>query len=341
MEKRTTIRDIARSAGVSIATVSRVLNNTAPVAEEARTRVMEAVRTLDYIPNSAAISLKTNRTHTVGFLISDISSEFLTTVAHAVESVLINNHYHLLLCSTENDPVREKAYLKMLMSKNVDGIIINSTGQNEADIQEISQKCPVVLCNRKVGSSFTGDLVDTNNFLGSYQLTQQMLQMGHRRIAAVCGPVNQLSNASERFEGFCAAMGEAGIDVLHNYPYLYCGDFCHQTGSQALDYLMALPQPPTAIICHNVTMSMGFLVQACEKGLRIPEDVSFASYDDIPNAKLMQVRPTAMAFDVKSMGVQTANALLERIKEPTLPNRTYIFDPVIKHGNSLTTLAEQ
>ena len=336
MEKRTTIKDVARTAGVSIATVSRVLNNSVSVTEEMKQRVMNTVHQLDYIPNSAAISLKTNRTYTVGFLISDISSEFLISVAHAVQSVLASHHYSMLLCSTENDPDREREYLKMLLSNNVDGIIINATGKNPAYIQEISQKCPIVLCNRKVDDErFIGDLVDTNNFLGSYQLTNHLLQLGHRRIAAICGPTYYLSNAKERFEGFAAAMREAGIDIQQNYPYIFKGEFCHQSGVDALNYFMSLPQMPTAIVSHNVTMAMGFLAKAYERKLRIPEDVSFASYDDIPNAELMRVRPTAVVFDVKEMGFQIGRAILNRIDHPTLPNHAYIFDPTMVQGNSL------
>lgn len=336
MEKRATIRDIARTAGVSIATVSRVLNNNVTVTQETKERVIHAVRQLGYIPNSAAISLKTNRTHTVGFVISDIYSEALISAVHAAEAVLNQSNYNLLLCSSENDPVREKRYLQMLMSNNVDGIVINSTGRNGDYILELSQKCPIVLYNRKIsGDDFIGDLVDTNNFLGSYRLTKQLLDMGHRRIAAICGPVSYLSNAKERFEGFRAAMLEAGIQISEDSPYLYEGEFCHQTGAQALDYLTALPQPPTAIVSHNVTMSMGVLARADERKVRIPKDVSFASYDDIPNAGLMRVRPTAVVFDMKEIGAQIGQAVLKRIDQPGCPNRSFIFDPVIIQGNSV------
>ena len=177
--------------------------------------------------------------------------------------------------------------------------------------------------------------MDTNNFLGSYQLTNHLLQLGHRRIAAICGPTYYLSNAKERFEGFAAAMREAGIDIQQNYPYIFKGEFCHQSGVDALNYFMSLPQMPTAIVSHNVTMSMGFLAKAYERKLRIPEDVSFASYDDIPNAELMRVRPTAVVFDVKEMGFQIGRAILNRIDHPTLPNHAYIFDPTMVQGNSL------
>ena len=132
-----------------------------------------------------------------------------------------------------------------------------------------------------------------------------------------------------------AIMREAGIDIQQNYPYIFKGEFCHQSGVDALNYFMSLPQMPTAIVSHNVTMSMGFLAKAYERKLRIPEDVSFASYDDIPNAELMRVRPTAVVFDVKEMGFQIGRAILNRIDHPTLPNHAYIFDPTMVQGNSL------
>lgn len=194
----------------------------------------------------------------------------------------------------------------------------------------------MVLYNRNIEDKrFCGDLVDTNNFEVSYGLTKQLLTLGHKRIMAICGP-EYLSNSRERLNGFKTAMKEAGIDVGKDYPYLYSGDFSRQTGKDAIAYMMTLQQLPTAILSQNMTMSIGALEQCNIMNIRVPRDISFISYDGIPNAELMRIIPTSATYDVAAMGEKIGQSMLERIKEPELPNRKFIFNPDIVLGNSLS-----
>lgn len=336
MTKRTTIKDVAKASNVSIATVSRVLNDNAFVTEDIKKAVFKAVKDLNYIPNTAAKSLKTQKSGIIGFVISDISSKALVQAAKATEEVIAESNYNIILCTTENDPVREKKYLQMLMSKNVDGIVINTTGKNSDYIVSLSKQIPIVLLNRNIESEqFRGDLVDSNNFEVSYQLTKQLLTLGHRRILAICGP-EYLSNAKERYEGFRSAMAECGVDVTKDYPYIFSGNFSRQTGIDAINYMMSLTPRPTAIISLNITMSIGALTQCHALNLHIPEEVSFISYDGIPNSELMIIRPTSAKFNIPDMGRQIGKAMLERIKNPKMASRRFIFNPDIVLGNSLS-----
>lgn len=340
IETRVTIKDVAREAGVSIATVSRVLNKKVFVTDEMQQKVLDAAHSLNYIPNTAAKSLKTNHTNTIGFLISDISSEVLITAAQAAESIIIPENFNMILCNSQNDPRRERNYLKMLMGKNVDAIVINATGKNTKYIVEIAQRVPMVCYNRCVQSKqYIGDLVDTNNYMGSYLLTRKLLEYGHRRILLVRGP-KYLSNAEERFNGFADAMKEVNIDVRQNYPYIFTGEFCRQTGMDAIDFLMRLKEPPTAIFSQNITTSIGVLTQANLRKINIPNDISFVSYDGIPNSELMTVQPTAVIFDTVKMGKQIGKSILHRVKDPLAPNNSYIFDPILLEGNSLAIPSE-
>ncbi len=333
---RTTIKDVAKEAGVSIATVSRVLNRNAYVTESIRKRVYKAVKDLNYIPNTAAKSLKTQRSGIVGFIISDISSDALLVAARSAERVFFEHNYNMILCSTENDPEREKEYLKMLMSKNVDGIILNTTGRDVAEIVEISRHVPMVLYNRNIeDGGFRGDLVDTNNYEISYDLTKQLLNLGHKRIMAICGP-SYLSNSKERLNGFRDAMKDSGIEVDGGYPYIYSGEFSRQTGKDAITYMMTLEEMPTAIMSQNMTMSIGALEQCNIMNIRIPDDIAFISYDGIPNADLMRITPTAATYDVAAMGEKIGYSMLERIQSPDISNRKFIFNPEIVLGNSLS-----
>ncbi|MBO4881463.1 MAG: LacI family DNA-binding transcriptional regulator [Firmicutes bacterium] len=339
MTKRATIKDIAQAANVSIATVSRVLNNNPLVTTDTKKKVMKAARSLDYIPNSSAKSLKTHQTKTIGFVISDLASDALTVAARAAERVLAQNGYNMILCTTENDPDRELEYLRMLMSKNVDGIILNSTGWNVDYVLEINQLIPVVLYNRKIADSgFVGDLIDTNNFQGTYLLTKMLLQEGHRRIFLVGGP-NRLSNAAERYQGYAAAMMESGIAVSDEDPYFFSGEFSQDTGAAAADYLVKMEYQPTAVICENVTLTVGFLSRAAALGLEFPRDYSFASYDGLPNAMLMKVHPTSVVFDTAEMGEQIGRSIIERIMTPDMPGREFIYDPSVIEGDSIAPAA--
>ena len=345
MTKRATIKDIAQAANVSIATVSRVLNHNPLVTPETEKKVLKAAHSLNYIPNSSAQSLKTNQTKTIGFVISDLASEALTVAARNAGNVLVQYGYNMILCNSENNPERELDYLRMLMSKNIDGLVLNTTGWNADVLAEINQQVPVVLFNRKVEDPrIRCDLIDANNRNGSYALTKKLLEKGHRRILFISGP-KRLSNARERFQGFSDAMREAGIDTDQAYPYITEGEFCHETGAEAVDHLLTMAEPPTAVFASNVTICEGFLLRAKEVGLVIPDEISLASYDGITNYELMKIRPASAVCNTPKMGEQIGRSIIERIHDPELESRFFIFDPRLEEGNSIapptSSLAER
>ena len=333
--KRDTIKHIAREANVSLATVSRALNHDPCVTDAMQARVLETAKRLGYVPNSIAKSLKTNSTYTIGFLVSDISNNYYISIARTVEDMVSCQNYNLMLCSTGNRKDRELDYLQMLMSKNIDGLILNTTGLNNDFILEMSKKTPIVLLNRRIMNvGFRGDLVDTNSYLGCYKLTKQLLAMGHRDIYVVRGPAH-LSNSFERFQGFADAMGEVGIAVNGDYPYIYTGEFTLQSGEEAIRHMRQMEHMPTAILSQNNMMTIGILKELRRSMIRVPEDVSLVSYDGISNMDLMMTRPTSASFDMTAIGEQVGESILSRIKHPETPNREYIFDPTITPGNSL------
>lgn len=333
--KRATMKDIAREANVSLATVSRALNHDPCVKDAMQARVLDAAQKLGYVPNSIAKSLKTNSTYTIGFLVSDISNNYYISIARTVEDIVSRQGYNLMLCSTGNRQDRELDYLRMLMSKSIDGLILNTTGLNDAFVLEMNKKTPMVLLNRRVmAPEFRGDLVDTNSYLGCYQLTRQLLALGHRKIYAVRGPAH-LSNSFERFQGFADAMGESGITVDQQYPYVYTGEFTLQSGVEAIRHLCAMQDRPTAILSQNNMMTIGILEELRRSMITVPEDISLASYDGINNMDLMITRPTSARFDMTAIGERVGQSILARIKNPEQPGQEYIFDPTIVQGNSL------
>jgi LacI family transcriptional regulator len=336
MEKKVTILDVAQAASVSVATVSRVLNNTSYVGEATRKRVEKAIEQLNFIPNTGAQSLKTNSTHTIGFLVSDISNIFHSSMARAIEDIVSQKNYTMLLCSTGEDRKRELSYLKMLLSKNIDALIINPTGNNEQLIYEISQKIPTILVNRRIFyPHYTYDFFDTDGYQGSYLLTKLLLQMNHRRIFVVRGP-RVLSNAQSRFSGFSAAMREAGIVVDENYPFIFDGRFSYQGGIDAVDYLCSLNEYPTAILSQSNLSTQGVLKALRQRNLIVPEDISLVSHDSLDNWEFLSVRPTYVHFNTSNIGAQIGHRILARLENSDIQPQEFIYSPEIIPGNSVT-----
>jgi len=336
MEKKITIRDVAKAAHVSVATVSRVLNNNVHVNSETKKRVTDSIEKLGFIPSSNAQSLKTSTTHTIGFLASDISNVFHSTIARGIEDIVNEENYAILLCSTGENPSRELSYLKMLVSKNIDALIINPTGSNAQFLYELSRKIPTILLNRRVSySNFDYDFFDTNGYKGSYLLTKQLLTLNHRRIFVISGP-NHLSNAISRFQGFTDAMKEAGITVDESYPYVFDGQFSFEGGVHAIDYLCSLPEYPTAILSQNNLSTQGALYALKQRNISIPEDISIVSHDELSNWDFMSIRPTHVIFNTPYIAEQIGHRILARMKTPSLPSQEFIYEPIIIPGNSVT-----
>ena len=331
-----TLRDVAKRAGVSIATVSRVLNNTNYVNPEVRQTVEAAIEELGYYQNSIARSLKTNLTMTIGFVTADISNPYTITVAKAIEDLIREQKYNLLVCSTAGDPERELEYLRLLMGRNIDGLVLNGTGFNQEFVTAISGRIPVILVHRRYDiPGFRGDLVDSDNESGSYGLTKHLLTFGHRRIFVIKGECNTSSH-NERYAGFCRAMAEAGIVIKDDYPFQYKGDFTQESGYRAVEYLCTLKEKPTAILALNNTMALGALECMKMRNLSAPEDISIAAYNDIENKDLMTVRPTVHRIDPRIIGLHAGKALLERLKDNNIPNREIIEDGYIVPGNAVS-----
>ena len=339
MSKATTIKDIAKAADVSIATVSRVINQSENVKPELAERVMSAVKKLNYSPNAVARSLKNSKTAVVAYLVSNISDPFFITIGRGIEAYIQNYGYNLMVCSIGHSKERERDYLRILQGKKVDGMIINTTGYNDDLISGLSRKIPVVLSNRRINDgNFIGDFVDQENVGDAYALTNQLLMNGHKRIALVNGP-EHVSTAYERYRGFCSAMREADLTVDATYPYQYSNTFTTQTGYDGVRVLMSLPDPPTAFVFASSELAFGGMRYFVQKGIRVPQDVSFVCIGDLINRDLLYTQPTLSSVNLHGMGERMAELLLERIQaEAAIPNREVRFSSTILQGNSVQSI---
>jgi len=321
------IKDVAIKAGFSTATVSRVITGNYYVTSETKEKVLKVIKELNYYPNSVARSLKNDATNTIGFLVSDISNDYFTTVAKSIEDIVSEYGYNIIVCSTENKKEKEISYLKMLLSKRVDGIILNTTGYNNEFVSEISNNIPLVLIERRIeNEKFKGDYVTNDNIAGAYSLTSHMLSLGHRKIAVINGNM-LLNNAQERYDGFRKAMKEYSIDLPEDYIYRYDGDFTMESGYKATSSLLNIKNRPTAIIAMNNMTGVGMLKYLHSKGTNVPENISLAVFGEMSNSDILFVKPTVIRLNPKAIGDKASELLLSRIKNGGVNNREVLYMP--------------
>lgn len=334
-----TIRDVAKQAGVSVATVSRVINQAPGVRPKTIQKVNEAISATNYIPNSVARNLKTDATKTIGFLISNISNTHFTSMAKTIEGVMREQNYSIIVCSTDDDPNTELSYIHRLLSLRVDGLILNTTGQNDAYITQLSHTHPIVLVDRSISTpAFSGDFVGSNNFDGIQTLTKHLIQCGHRNIGIITSNL-QVNTGRERLAGFQAAMQTVGVKADIDYIYRYDSRcFNEESGIEGCRHLMSLPQPPTAIVVTNNAMAVGVYKYLHTKGIAVPEDISIVSYGNISNSELFRTEPTYVTLNPVFMGEKAGKLLLSRIEHPELSNREVIFEPLFIKNNSTRIL---
>jgi LacI family transcriptional regulator len=307
-----TIRDVAKLAGVSPITVSRVINNSQGVNRLTRERVQRAVEGLHYVPNTLAKSLRSKKTHTMALVVSDITNPFWTTIARGVEDTAAKNGFHVILCNTDENPEKEANYINILLQRRVDGIIIAPTTNDKRRLSALTrQKVPCVLIDRQV-NGFKADVVRSNNLEGARQLTRHLLTLGHRRIAMLSGPT-WVSTAEERVRGYCQALQEQGVpDEEH---LITRSDYKQEGGYLSVKELLTTVPRPTAIIAANNFMAIGALQALRDAGLRVPEDIALVCFDDIPQASLIYPFLTVSNQCAYEMGTTSAQLLMERLKD--------------------------
>lgn len=334
-----TIKDVARQAGVSVATVSRVINNSDYVSDMLRTKVKSTITAMGYYPNHVAISLKKDVSHSIGFLVSDISNAYFIAVARVLEREVLNLRYNIIMCSTEDDEEREKSLIRMLMSKQIDAFVINASGKNDELIAKLSRDVPIVLLHRRIAhEAFRGDLIRSNDFDGGYSLTSHLLSLGHRRIGVVNGNMS-VSTGIDRFRGFMKAMEEAGITADEYSPYVYQGDFSTKAGYYGAMSLIGINPPPTAITAMNNEMTVGVLKYLREQRIGVPDDMSVAGFGSIANSDLLYVQPTTVMLNPETIGQKIAELLISRINGmQTTPNREINYISELIHGDTVSQI---
>ena len=330
-----TIKDVARVANVSIASVSRVMNNK-NVSEKVRKDVCSAIEELNYTPNFVARSLKRNSTSTIAMLVSDISNSVFTEMAKSIEDAIGPCGYNLIVCSTDDSPQKEVRYLQLLKERHIDGLILNTTGKNDHYVAELSKTLPIVLSNRQIKDpGFVGDFVDSDNFSGMQSLAKHLIDFGHSRIGIILGP-RGLSTSEERYSGYMSSMRQIGISEELLKPYTYEGDFYLNSGYVGIKTLLAVQPRPTAVIISNNKMAIGAMRYLKEQNISVPDEVSIASYGDIENIDILYTKPSIVTLNSYVLGKRIAELLLERIDaKGSIQNREYRYVPMLVPGTAV------
>ncbi|MFI6731358.1 LacI family DNA-binding transcriptional regulator [Nonomuraea sp. NPDC050451] len=304
------IKDVAAQAGVSVATVSRVLNDNPSVTEETRSRVHDAMAALNYRPNAVARSLRTEATRTLGLIIGDILNPFFAELARAVEDEAREAGYTVIIGNADERADQQDHYVRTLLERRVDGLLICPTAEVTPLVEEVSQgERPLVFLDRTlIGVEVPSVRADGSTAIA--ELVAHLRALGHRRIAFVSGP-STLSTGRERAEAFLRAAAEHGLEVPPEYVRF--GDFRAGSGRRITSELLDLPEPPQAIFLGDNLMALGALDEVSERGLEIPRDVALASFDDVPWFNHVHPRITAISQPTAELGRRAVRVILDAL----------------------------
>lgn len=309
------IKDVSKHAGVSVATVSRVLNNKGYVSEETRKKVEQAIETLDYKPNEVARSLFKKQSKTIGLMVPTIMNPFFPELARAVEDVASTLGYNIILCNTDDNPKKEQHYLDVLLQKYVDGIIVSSNNFKAEQIEKLS--IPVVCVDREISKNIPTVIVD--NTKGAQIATQFLLDQGRKRIGHIKGP-SHILNAAERYEGYLKVVGAA--DWFES-SYVVDGHYIMESAIEGTKKLLHLHPEIDGIFAANDTMAIGAIKAINQLGYHIPKDIAVIGFDGISLGKATIPELTTIAQPIYQLGEKAATMLVQLIEGQSTIDRVY------------------
>lgn len=313
-----TIRDVAKLAGVSTATVSHVLNNSRPVLPETRRQVLTAIERLNYRPSAIARSLTTNITRTIAVMVADITNPFFASIVRGIEDRLEPHGYNLIVCNTDEQADREARYLELLLARRVDGVIVAPTGEAQPLFHEFSNHhIPLVFIDRKPPQPH-GPLVAVDNHAIGYAATDYLLRLGHRRIA-ILARKPMLSTVTGRLGGYRQAFIDHRLAVDESLICITEHDL--DAVANSARRLLSTTRRATAIIATNQIMSLGVLQAMQDERLKCPDDVSLICFDDNPWVALFTPPLTAVRQPVAELCDAAINTLRQALRNKSMEEK--------------------
>jgi DNA-binding LacI/PurR family transcriptional regulator len=316
------IKNVAQAAGVSNATVSRVLANKPYVREEVRQRVLAVVKELGYQPSRVARSLRFQRSRLIGLIISDIQNPFFTSLVRAVEDVAHEHQYTVVLCNSDEDIEKEKLYIDLMQAEMVAGVLITSTSEVDSPCKKlIEMGIPVVAVDRRM-VDLEVDTVVTDNVESTFALVSHLIADGHPRIGGIFA-TSTTTTGRERQEGYFQALQAHGLPV--DPCLVRMGLPKEETGYFLAGELLDLPDPPTALFTANNLLTTGAIRAINERGLRIPGQIALGAFDEMSWMSLIKPSLTVVAQPTYELGQTAANLLLQRIKDKSRPRQEVVL----------------
>lgn len=303
------MKDIAERAGVSVATVSRVLNDSKPVSNELKEKVLKVVKETGYKPNALARSLIKQRTGTIGVIIPEMDNETFADLIKGIELVMDQNDYVILVTNTMGKVEKEIEMFHLFEEKRLDGIIFSGVSLKKEHIEFFDKyKIPTVIVGQKFKElGFPSVTID--NFQAAFDMTQHLIDLGHKKIGMIRGPMYDIQAGKERVMGYKTALRENGIEI--NEEYISQGDFTIESGYKAMQKIWKNKVKPTAIFSASDKMAIGTLNFCLDSKLKVPEDVSIAGFDDMELATAIRPTLTTIHQDQVQKGIKTGEILLD------------------------------
>ena len=328
-----TIKEVSELAGVSQATVSRVMNGSDRVTDATRKRVESAMQRLGYRPNSAAQSLASNRTNAIGMVVSELQGPFYGPMMAGVEDVLRRARKHLIIASGHGEEERERDAIEFLINRQVDGLILLVERIEDAELLSLNERVPVFLINHQV-NQLHQRTTWLNNELGGYRATRYLIERGHQRIACVTGQMWK-QDAQERYQGYRRAMHEAGLTVADDWVIHSFFEF--EGGYQAFEPLQQRQLDCTAIFASNDEMAFGVLEAADNHNVAVPDQLSVIGFDNIYTANYVKPKLTTMNFPMYEMARSSAENALAAVYQKR-PIQEVVFEPTLVERETVRRL---
>jgi DNA-binding LacI/PurR family transcriptional regulator len=325
MAKKYSLQDVAYRAGVSTATVSRVMNKMRYVSPEVKTRVERAISELHYTPNRVARRLRVREgdRKLLGVLIPDIQNPFYVDVVRGIEEHTLQKDYAIYICNFAQDYNREKAYLKRLKSESVDGLIVAPYHEGDRLVTSLVEDDFPIVCVDRGLSDVDVDLVIVNNEEGAYNAVKHLIDLGHRRIG-YAGGLYSIPTSRSRRDGYVRALAEHQVPV--DESLIKFGDSRHESGKKLANELLNMPKPPTALFTGNNVITLGALETIHSRGIKIPGEIAIVGFDDMPWSISLNPPLTAVFQPGYEMGSHAARMLFERLEEPDHEPRKVVLN---------------
>ncbi|HAS6236631.1 TPA: substrate-binding domain-containing protein [Vibrio vulnificus] len=331
-----TIKDVAREAGVSIATVSRVINKSPKASKVSIESVTQAMAKLGYRPNAAAKALVSQSTNTMGVLVGDVSDPFFGTLIKAVDEVAHENGKHLLIGNGYHNAEEERRAIELLINSRCDALVIHSKGLSDEELLSYAQEVPsLVIINRHI-PQIAQRCISLDNYKGAYLATEYLIRHGHQHIACISSS-HKIEDADARIAGYLAALRDNHIEL--SSAYIEQGEPNSDGGETAMTNLLTKSLPITGVVAYNDYMAAGALSVLDENGLKVPEQVSMIGFDDGLIARYVSPRLTTVRYPIQMMAEKAARLAIDLARQQEADHSTMIFSPTLVRRDSVAKLS--